>query len=196
MTSPLSLLAALALSAFAEGPMAADKPPVQDKPPAAAPAGAVSVSTNIAIGSTIEEIYTGAALRDPFIAVAGAAKASAIAALAPGETPIPAGTVPSEDFSIHSLELKGVMEDKTGGFAILVDPKFGASFVLRRGKLFDVRNKLVPGVTGMVKAKQKSVMLIGPGPEHDKRVLTMAEKDEEENNNEGASADASKAKTQ
>lgn len=191
-----TLLLTLAPMAFAEGPEApkADRPPSAAKA-AAAPAAAISTSPlSISVGSTIEEIYAGATLRDPFVAVAGAARAVA-AATAPGETPIPAGTVPSEDFSIHSLELKGVMEDRTGGFAILVDPKFAASFVLKRGKLFDVRNKPVPGVTGFVKAKQKSVMLVGPGPDRDKRILTMAEKEEEDEGRTDVPGDA-KGKTQ
>ncbi len=190
MTLSLALSSALAALAFGEGP---DAPP-KSAEKAVAPPPAVSVSTSIAIGSTIEEIYPGAPPRDPFVAVAGQARSAASAPAASGETPIPVGTVPSEDFSIHSLELKGVMEDRSGGFAILVDPKFGASFVLKRGRLFDVRNKLVPGVTGLVKAKQKSVMLIGPGPEHDKRVLTMAEKEDGDENN-SAPGDA-KGKTQ
>ncbi|MBI4346847.1 MAG: hypothetical protein HY553_08325 [Elusimicrobia bacterium] len=183
MTTALSTLLLFASLASAEEgrPPAEGSAPPAAKAAAPAPAAGSAAAMAISIGSTVEEIYLGASKRDPFLSVAG----TAAKAVAPkdGEVALPPGMMAEEDFSIHGLEVKGVMEDRTGGFAILIDPKFGASFVLRRGRLFDVRNKPVPGVTGSVKAKQKSVTLIGP--DRDKRVLTMAEKEED-----GAPGDA------
>lgn len=185
MTSALSTLLLLASLVSGEeggppleGAAAAKAAP---SPAAASTAAGSTAAALTAIGKTVEEIYLGAGKRDPFLAVAG----TAAKAVAPkdGEPVLAPGMMPEEDFSIHGLEVKGVMEDRTGGFAILVDSKFGASFVLKRGKLFDVRNKPVPGVTGSVKARQKTVTLIGP--DRDKRVLTMAEKEED-----GAPGDA------
>jgi Tfp pilus assembly protein PilP len=65
-----------------------------------------------------------------------------------------------ENFSIHSLNLKGIMKDGAGAYAILADGQTSASFVLKGGVLFDFRNKRVPGVTGTIQMRRKTVTLM------------------------------------
>lgn len=134
--------------------------------PAAAGPGAAAKPV-----STAEELFP-AAVRNPFVKVEGTGQRAG-----PGAN----GLVPAEEFSIYGLVLKGVMEDRSGaGSAILTDPKYGASFVLRRGKLYDSRNKPVPGVTGKVKARQRTVELVGR--DRERRLLTMNEREEDQEN--------------
>lgn len=140
----------------------------------AAPALAASATAQALTPTTLEELYPSAGLRDPFAPVAGVGGGKGVK-----DAPAAGPAMTSDDFSIHNLELKGIMEDRTGGFAILIDPRYGASFVLRRGKLFDQRNKPVPGVTGEVKAKQRIVQLVA-GPEKDVQILTMNEREDED----------------
>ncbi|MCX5788969.1 MAG: hypothetical protein NTX64_10760 [Elusimicrobia bacterium] len=148
----------------------------------AAPPAAPAVSTQTA--STVDGLYPIAGLRDPFVPVpGGSGRGGAAAAPTDAEgSAMPAGLMPPEEFSIHALALKGVMEDRSGALAVLVDSKYGASFVLKQGRLYDVKNKPVPGVTGVVKVKQKTVRLTTP--ERDVEVLRMGE--HEDNDSGGA----------
>lgn len=115
----------------------------------AAPAG-VDRSTGPARPRTVEDIYQGAKYRDPFRAVTAAASRSAASK---------AG-FRIEDFSIHEVELKGIMKDSKGSSAILVDIATGASLVLRKGRVYTFKDKRIPGVTGRINVAQKTVILL------------------------------------
>ncbi|MBI3300027.1 MAG: hypothetical protein HYZ75_17820 [Elusimicrobia bacterium] len=133
----LSLLLALCAASAAANPPAA---------PAAAPAVAASTKS-----LSVEEIYGAARLRDPFMKLMGAGIVAPTKAIKEYDP---------EEFSIHTLELKGVLRDKSGPMALLIDPGTNMSFILRGGKLFDGKRKPVPGVTGSVKIGQKTVTLM------------------------------------
>lgn len=111
--------------------------------PAAVPAPlAVAASTPTA---TISSIYTVEKLRDPFSKGGGASAAAKL--------------FTADDFNIHNLSLRGIMKDASSDYALLSDPEFGVSFILRKGKLYDSKNKLVPGVSGRIDVKRKTVDL-------------------------------------
>lgn len=100
----------------------------------------------------IDDIYGGTKFRDPFMKLAGSGvQAAPVAAAAKEFDP--------DEFSIHQLELKGVMRDKAGWTALLVDMNTRMSFLLRAGRLYDMKKKAVPGVTGVVKPAEKTVVL-------------------------------------
>lgn len=151
--------------AAAQAAKPAEKPAPPPPPkPAAPPAPAVTPSTKTAgTPTTIDELYPAGALRNPFVKVEGGKEGAATLA----------GSIPEGEFSIHGLALKGLMDDRGDGIAILVDPKYGASFVFRRGKLYDSKNKAVPGVRGAVKVKQRTVVLRDESGEE--ASITMAE---------------------
>ncbi|MEK9145958.1 MAG: hypothetical protein AAB339_10140, partial [Elusimicrobiota bacterium] len=79
-----------------------------------------------------------------------------------------------QEFSIHLLNLKGILKDRRGSYAILTDT-LGGSFLLKDGKLFDYKNKPLPGVTGAIQPKQKSVTLMTP--DKDVQVLRIGEEE-------------------
>ena len=112
----------------------------------------VEVSTDGTRGISVDDIYGGSKLRDPFMKLGGAGGAGAPVAA-------PAADVDPEEFSIHALELKGIMRDNGGMTAMLVDMNTHFGFMLRGGRLYDMRKKAVPGVTGVIQPAQKSVTL-------------------------------------
>ncbi|MFH2202515.1 MAG: hypothetical protein ABIJ96_05340 [Elusimicrobiota bacterium] len=119
---------------------------------------------------TVNDIYTGAHYRNPFTAVAIKSGGISFAAAAAWD---PA------DFNIHELDLKGLLRDKNGAFAILTDRLAGVGFMLRKGKLYDYRNNLIPDVTGKINVAQKTVYLITS--EKDVQTLHLGEdKDDSE----------------
>jgi Tfp pilus assembly protein PilP len=128
----------------------------------------VAESTEAVKPRTVEDIYQGAKYRDPFTKVS--AKAGGVSAAAVAEWD-PA------DFSIHELDLKGIMRDKTGSFAILTDRLAGVGFVLRGGKLYDFKNNRIEGVTGKINVAQKTVYLITA--EKDVQTLRLGEEEED-----------------
>lgn len=130
----------------------------------------VEASTAAAKPRTVEDIYRGARYRDPFAEVSAVGGAAAAAAAAVAEWD-PA------DFSIHELDLKGIMKDKSGAFAILTDRVAGVGFVLRGAKLYDFKNQLVAGVTGKINAAQKTVYLITA--DKDVQTLRLGEAEED-----------------
>lgn len=141
-------------------------PPAKEAQPALSPAeAAISTTTR---PPALEDIYWGDKFRDPFskatVASGGSGKAAKV-------------EYSPEDFSIHELELKGVLKDKTGDFAILVDPRSGMGFMLRGGKLYDAKNALVRGVTGRISVAQKSITLITA--DKDVQILRLGETEEE-----------------
>lgn len=126
--------------------------------PAPSPAPAVvaaSTSTALPLGvstQTVSSIYTGDRSRDPFTPAAMGAK---IARRVTDETK-PDGP---EVVDIHGMQLKGILKDPKIDFA-LFSAETGGSYILRGGKLYNERNKPVPGITGVIKIKQKTVELI------------------------------------
>lgn len=124
---------------------------------AAAPAAAQEASTQAV---TVEQLYRPASTRDPLIpsTVYGDSKAQKAAT---------AETAKSS-FSVHALSLSGVMEDSRGKQALLKDAAAGAVYVLRAGRLYDSRKKMVPGVTGVIRGKQVILMT------DDKKMIPLA----------------------
>lgn len=116
---------------------------------------------------TVQDLYHGDQ-RDPFQVQFGGG--------APG-----AGAENPEavvEFSIHNLALRGIMQDRGGDFAVLAERGTGNPYVLKKGRLYDHRNKLVKGVTGSVKPKQKMVALMTP--DRDVQTLILGEDEEAE----------------
>jgi len=162
----------VAVFALAAAAAAAPAPAsVKAQPKKAAPGRApavVAASTSAARTLTVNDLYGGAKYRDPFASVmAGAA--------APRPQQAPEGAEAEYQFSIHSLNLKGIMQDRRGGSAILVDPKSGQGYLLRGGRLFDYKGHRVPDVRGVIHAKQKSVVLMTP--EKDVQTLFLGEEE-------------------
>ncbi len=56
-----------------------------------------------------------------------------------------------------SLELKGILRDR-GGKVAIIGTASGDNFVLKSGRIYDQRNHIVNGVTGII--KEASVVLI------------------------------------
>lgn len=140
MTTTLALLLATA------GPALAG--------PAPSPVAA-STSTALPLGvstQTVSSIYTGDRARDPFMPAAmGAKSARRVTDENKPEGP--------EVVDIHGMQLKGILKDTKIDFA-LFSAEAGGSYILRGGKLYNERNKQVPGITGNIKIKQKTVELI------------------------------------
>lgn len=131
-------------------------------PPAAAPPAALGVATH-----TVSSLYTGDRVRDPFLPVSmGSGPSSRPADEKEGPTVV----------DIHALQLRGLMKDSAADFAIFAGD-FGQTFFLRVGRLYDGRNKPVPGVTGRIKIKQKRVELITA--DKDVQVFNLGETDED-----------------
>jgi len=113
--------------------------------PAAAKDVKVSSAPAAAL-QTLKGVYHYEGLRDPF--------------LTPGAGAVVQKDWQTVEFSIHNLVLKGILADPAGNFAVLVDGASGASYILKNGYLYNPRKKLVPGVTGVVQPKQKTVHLV------------------------------------
>ncbi len=113
------------------------------------------VSADIGVSTTaltVEQVYSASKLRDPFIVstVFGdehgpKRKAGAI-------------DVESSTFSVYNLSLIGIMEDSRTKEALLSDQETGLVYVLKGGRLLDVKKKKVPGVTGVIKGKQVTLI--------------------------------------
>jgi len=160
ITSTLALLLATA------GPALAAPSPV----PAAA-AVAASTSTALPFGvstQTVSSIYTGDRVRDPFMPAAMGAKARRVTDETKSDGP--------EVVDIHGMQLKGILKDAKVDFA-LFSAETGGSYILRGGKLYNERNKLVPGITGNIKIKQKTVELITV--DKDVQVFRLGEEDKD-----------------
>ncbi|MFH1724672.1 MAG: hypothetical protein ABII00_08620 [Elusimicrobiota bacterium] len=129
--------------------------------PAAAEEPSVKGSTEAARPVRVEDLYGGLKLRDPFrdLTKAGGGMVAIVAAK----------EFDPEEFSIHAVDLKGVMKDRSGTYAVLVDGETGMGFILREGKLFDYKNNRIPKVTGRINVPQKTVILMTP----DKDVQTL-----------------------
>ncbi|MFC1679864.1 hypothetical protein ACFL2T_06610 [Elusimicrobiota bacterium] len=136
-------------------------------------------------GTTVEDLYGGLKYRDPFTALTGGG-----GSLAGGGGAVAAPTEEfdlEEDFNIHKLQLKGIMEDRKGTFALFVDPEFRMGFILRKGpkgkfRLEDYRRNPVPGVRGSINVTQKSVVLTMP--DGDSQPFNIGEDDEDDEDDE------------
>ncbi len=98
--------------------------------------------------ASISSVYRVEKRRDPFIKSTGSG---------PVRKTSDAGE--EEEFSIHRLALRAVMKDRQTGYALFSDKETGASYVFRKGRLYDSRNKRVPGVMGVLNIRRKSVKL-------------------------------------
>jgi hypothetical protein len=165
MSAPNALTLSLALAVLAAAPSRAASAPAPA--PAAPAAQAKPGSAEVKASSstlTPAQIYTVERLRDPFSAPGAAGGAGKTYSV---ET----------DFSIHNLSLRGVMKDPSSDYALFTDPNFGVSFILRNGKLYDSRNKIVPGVAGKLKTREKWAQL--ETPEHDVQVFRLGEEEKD-----------------
>lgn len=143
-------------------------------------AAAVSASTGTAaapIGTsthTVSSLYTGDRLRDPFLpAAAGASSPRRVERVEEGAAE---GAAVPETVDIHGMTLRGIMKDATRDYA-LFSPETGGTFMLRAGKLYNNRNKPVPGIWGRIKLKQKTVELITA--DKDVQVFRLGEDEKE-----------------
>lgn len=161
ITSALALLLATA------GPASAGPAPSPD---------AVAVSTSAArlpIGTstqTVSSLYTGDRVRDPFLPAAMGARSARRDDDSKDQGP--------EVVDIHGMSLRGIMRDSKTDYALFT-AETGGTYILRGGKLYNERNKPVPGVTGGIKIKQKTVELITPDKDVQVFRLGEDEKDKE-----------------
>lgn len=136
---------------------------------AQAPAAAAQAASTEPARQGISALYDGERYRDPFQPPKAAASPAASAQAQDPAQP--------QEFSIHLLNLKGILKDKRGSYAVLTD-SLGGSYILKDGKLFDYKNKPLPGVAGAIQPKQKSVTLMTP--DKDVQVLHIGEEEEPE----------------
>ena len=146
-------------------------------PASAGPAPSPIVATSTAaahlpIGSstqTVSSIYTGDRSRDPFLPAAmGATSARRVDDSKAG------GGLDAVD--IHGMSLRGIMKDPKVDYA-LFSYEGGGTYLLRGGKLYNERNKPVPGITGAIRLKQKTVELITP--DKDVQIFRLGEDEKE-----------------
>lgn len=136
--------------------------------PATAPA--VSASTKTA-EPTADDLYKAGRIRDPFTeGGAGVSRRSTASSAAEKENP-----AEMEALDIHTLTLTGIMADKSGDFAVMNAPS--GTYVLKKGKIYDSKGKLVPNVSGVVKAKQKTVHIMTVDSK-DVQTLVLGEEEE------------------
>ncbi len=164
ITSALVLLLATA------GPAKAGPAPS----PIAVP-NAVAASTGAAhmpIGAstqTVSSIYTGDRSRDPFLPAAMGATSSRRVEDVKTEGP--------EVVDIHGMTLRGIMKDPKVDYALFT-AEGGGTYLLRGGKLYNERNKAIPGISGVIKLKQKTVELI-EAPDTAVQVFRLGEDEKE-----------------
>jgi hypothetical protein len=87
--------------------------------------------------------YYGDRYRDPFITLVGSAALTDLTSDRPPQ--------------IASLLLKGIIQDSKGRIALLTSGV--SSYLLRGGRLYDGRNHMMKGISGVIKSN--SVILIG-----------------------------------
>jgi hypothetical protein len=120
---------------------------------AAGPAAAqVAVSTQPLL--TVEQAYKPKNGRDPLIPATVYGDQKGTGKLGSGS----GADVQKATFTIYGLTLTGILEDSRGRQALLRDPATGALYLLKAGRLIDSKKKPVPGVSGVVKGKQVTLM--------------------------------------
>jgi hypothetical protein len=89
-------------------------------------------------------VYPYLQQRDPFIPLVGGSSGS--------------GGASSGSFeNLGNLELRGIIKDRRGK-AALISSSDGDAYVLRSGRVYDRRNRVIAGVQGVI--KENSVVLI------------------------------------
>ena len=116
-------------------------------PPLAAriPAGSASATPDTQpkdVPSYTTYNYYGEKYRDPFVPLIGETRSSQMSDRPP---------------AIASLMLKGIVQDNNGRLALLTSGV--NSYILRGGRFYDGRNKMVKGLSGVIKTD--SVVVIG-----------------------------------
>lgn len=168
------ILSTLALLLATAGPALAGPAPSPAAPAPAAAKPAVAASTSAAhmpIGSstqTVSSIYTGDRSRDPFLPAAMGASSARRSDDVKSDGP--------ELVDIHGMSLRGIMKDAKVDYALFT-AETGGTYLLRGGKLYNERNKVVPGIGGSIKLKQKTVELITP--DKDVQVFRLGEDEKE-----------------
>ncbi len=156
---PLLLLPPLAALSACKRKKAPPPPPPPPAAPAPAKAAAPQVSTATVVVSSpaapappsVATYYKAERARDPFVVLAGAGGAPAVAMTQ-------AIIVSTEGFNIHNLDLRGVLDAPSGKFALLVEPNLGATYVLKAGRLLDAKGKAVKGVSGKIEGRRVRLM--------------------------------------
>lgn len=158
---------AIALLVATAGPAAAG--------PAPSPAAVAASSSSVIATSTqtVATIYTGDRVRDPFLPAAMGATSARRADKDENSGP--------ETVDIHGMSLKGILKDANADFALFSSEQ-GGTYMLKAGKLYNDRNKPVPGVTGRIKIKQKTVELITA--DKDVQVFRLGEEEEKDKTKE------------
>lgn len=136
--------------------------------PAAEPAPASSTAAVAVSTLTVSAIYTGDRLRDPFSAASsGGLRRSASDKSGDENAPL----------DIHAMTLRGIMQDSKTEYALFT-AESGEAFMLRGGRLYNGAAKPVPGVTGRIRLKQKTVELITA--DKDVQVFRLGETEEKD----------------
>lgn len=117
---------------------------------------------------TVSSLYTGDRVRDPFLPAAMGASSSRRVTDAKTDGP--------EVVDIHGMMLRGIMKDPKVDYALFTSES-GGTYLLRGGKLYNERNKPVPGITGAIRLKQKTVELITS--DKDVQVFRLGEDEKE-----------------
>lgn len=95
--------------------------------------------------------YKFAARRDPFYPLAGLAGVA-------GEFTNPfADSEINPDQTFFGLELRGIFQDRSGKIGIIRSQE-GETYTLKSGKIYDRRNRMISGVSGIF--KENSIVLI------------------------------------
>ena len=164
----ITIFAAVLLSSISSAAPAVPAPAAPAAPSAvhASTAAAPSASAANALGVstyTVSTLYTGDKVRDPFLSPAVGGGASR-----PRDRNVPYVV------DIHALELRGIMKDGKSDFAIF-STDVGGRLILRGRRLYDDHNKVVPGITGLIKLKQKRAELVTA--DKDVQIYSLGESD-------------------
>lgn len=131
---------------------------------APAPAAKAEVAVSSATeATTVETLYSAGKLRDPF--------------LRPGSVSAPKVVEIPEEFSIHNLSLRAIMKDTAADYALFQDMNAPTTYILRKGKLYGPKDKIIGGVVGTINLKQKGATLMTP--DKDVQVFRLGEDDKE-----------------
>jgi hypothetical protein len=137
--------------------------PAADAAGSETPAAPARLEVKASTMPTVGKIYTADKVRDPF------------ARWGAGHGPTRPFTM--EDFSIHKLSLRGIMKDAVSEFALLMDNDAGMAFILRKGRLYNSKKKLVSSVVGTMDIKKKMVTLTTP--DGDVQVFRLGEEEKD-----------------
>lgn len=112
----------------------------------------------------VTDIYTVEKLRDPFVKGYQSSGGGKIK------------TVEGDEFSIHGLSLRALLKDPSVDYALFTDGT-GASFILRKGKLYNKKGKLQQGISGVMDIRRRMVTLMTP--DRDVQIFRLGEAEEE-----------------